>query len=196
MPSLRKFANDQIFIDTLRLRCVCGPDAFGRSKAQPVLLSVNLVTSVARAAASDRVDLSVDYSILGKQLVSFENETFESVVDLINRVVGVTCKTQGVEKMSVVVNLEKGMLLAKNLKWEKTAFVEDHSSNEWKLCVEGIRIPVIIGIRGNVHERTHKQLVEIDLAWEFAEKEASDFALLDLKSAINLIAKVRSCTLF
>src|SRR5436190_14065075 len=88
MPSAHKFANDRIFIDKLCLKCTCGPDAFGRTKPQPVLLSVELGTTIARAAASDRVDLSVDYSALSKQLTTLENESFNNAVEMIDQVAG------------------------------------------------------------------------------------------------------------
>src|SRR5208282_1561655 len=112
MPSAHKFSGDRIFIDKLRLKCTCGPNAFGLAKPQPVLLSVELGTTIARAAASDRVDLSVDYSALSKQLTTLENRNFGSAVELIDQVVELGLQKDGVGKVSVSVSLEKGALAA------------------------------------------------------------------------------------
>src|SRR5271154_1149961 len=72
MPAKHKFSRDKIFIEGLLFKCLCGPDAFGRSKPQPVDLSVTLGTTIARAAVEDRVDLSIDYSDLVKRLGKLE----------------------------------------------------------------------------------------------------------------------------
>lgn len=175
MSLSNKFASDRIFIDSLRLKCTCGPDAFGRTKLQPVILSMELKTSLARAAASDRVDLSVDYSALNKQFMNLDNTTFEGAPELLNRVADLALRMNGVASVCVIVELERGALMAKKVKWERTAFV-DNTTGEWKVTIEGIEVPIIIGIDENVHERTMKQMVHIDLSWNIFEFDTDTFS--------------------
>ena len=191
MPSEHKFANDQIFIDKLHLKCTCGPDAFGRAKPQPVLLSVELGVAIARAAASDRVDLSVDYSELSKQVTLFENKRFNSAVELMDQVVELGFRNHGVGRVVVAVDLEKGALAGKKVRWERTALFD---GTRWaKIVVEGIEVPVIIGIEENIHERTQKQKVVIDLTWEIlADKKV--LMAFNVQNALETISTVTSLT--
>jgi len=53
---------------------------------------------------------------------------------------------------------------------ERTAWVNDGIKGEWKYKVEGIEVPIIIGIKENLHERTHKQRVCIDLEWQASDE--------------------------
>lgn len=189
MPSAHKFSDDRIFVDKLSLKCTCGPNAFGLAKPQPVLLSVGLGTTIARAAASDRVDLSVDYSALSKQLIALEKRTFGSAVELIDHVTEFGLQKDGVGKVSVSVSLEKGVLTAKNVKWERSA-PSNNGLNEWKLSLEGIQVPLIIGIEENIHERTQKQLVIIDLTWDISNASSDVLSSFDIRSAIDSIVNV------
>ena len=170
MPSAYKFANDQIFIDRLNLKCLCGPNAFGKLKPQHVLLSVKLGTSITRAAIHDRVDLSVDYSALAKDLLAFEDVTFQSVAEMLEKVTVLGVEKYGVQKLCVEAQVPKGLLQATNTTLERTAWVDDGVKGEWKYKVEGIEAPIIIGIKENVHERTHKQRVRIDLEWHASDE--------------------------
>jgi dihydroneopterin aldolase / 2-amino-4-hydroxy-6-hydroxymethyldihydropteridine diphosphokinase / dihydropteroate synthase len=179
MPLSHKFMNDQIFIDSLRLKCTCGPDAFGRPKPQPVLLSVRLGTLIARAAASDNVDLSVDYSALSKQLMKLENNTFDSAADMIDEVAELALWYDEVGKVFVEGCLEKGVLRAKNARLERVAWMDQGTKmGSWKFSIEGVDIPIIIGIEENQHERTQKQLVSIDLIWHSTEAHPNSFPLM------------------
>ena len=191
MPLAHKFANDQIFIDSLRLKCVCGPDAFGRTKAQPVDLSIRLGTLIERAAATDRVDLSVDYSELSKQLMKLEAQGFGSPVELIDTIVDLAMEKEGVWHVSVAVNLSKGARTAKNVKWERNTFPAEGVTDEWKLSFEGIEVPIIIGIEENLHERTMKQIVSIDLTWTLRNSDSTEFSIHDFPGAVDSIIEVR-----
>jgi FolB domain-containing protein len=190
MPLAHKFARDQIFIDSLRLKCVCGPDAFGRAKAQPVDLSIRLGTLIERAAATDRVELSVDYSDLSKELTKLEAQGFGSPVELIDAVVDLAMEKEGVWKVSVAVSLSKGARMAKNVKWERNTFPADGVTDEWKLSFEGIEVPIIIGIEENLHERTMKQIVSIDLTWTLRNSDSAEFSIHDFPGTVDSIIEV------
>jgi FolB domain-containing protein len=192
MPSAYKFANDQIFIDKLNLKCVCGPNAFGKLKPQQVSLSVKLGTSIARAAAHDRVDLSVDYSALAKDLIALEEFKFESVVELLEKVTVLGVEKYGVSKLCVQAQVEKEVLQAKNTVLERTAWVDDGVKGDWKYRVEEIEIPIIIGIKENVHERTHKQRVCIDLEWYASDQRSVVANSQRMNDMVNCIVEVYS----
>lgn len=179
MPLSHKFVNDQIFIDSLQLKCTCGPNAFGRLKPQPVLLSVRLGTLVARAAADDNVDLSVDYSALNKQLMKLENRDFNSAADMIDEVADLALRHDEVGKVSVEACLEKGALRAKNVRLERVAWTEQGTKKgSWKFSIEGVDLPIIIGIEENEHERTQKQMVSIDLMWQSTEARPHSYPIV------------------
>jgi FolB domain-containing protein len=179
MPLSHRFANDQMFIDSLLLKCTCGPDAFGRLKPQPVLLSIRLGTLIARAAASDCVELSIDYSALSKQLTNLEKKTFKTAAEMVDEAAELALRHDGVGKVSVDVSLEKAFLRARKAKLERIIWNEDGQKlGSWKYIIEGVEVPVIIGINENQHERTQKQMVSIDLAWQTTEAGISSLPFL------------------
>lgn len=190
MPSSHKFSNDQIFIDRLNLKCTCGPNAFGRIKPQPVSLSVWLGTSIARAAASDRVDLSIDYSELTKRLTKMDEGTSTSVVALLDKVTELALSIQGTGKVCVKVDLDKGLLRARNVQWERNAWVDNRVKGEWKCLVQGVQVPIIIGIVENIHERTQKQIVIIDLQWHGYEGTAAGLETFPTIDLVNSVIQV------
>ena len=190
MPLAHKFANDLVFIDSLRLKCICGPDAFGRAKPQPVDVSVRLGTLIERAAFTDRVDLSVDYSDLSKQLTLLGTRGFASPVELIDDIVDLAMEKEGVWKVSVVVNLSKGARMAKNVKWERRTFPSERVTDEWRLSFEEIEVPIIIGIEENLHERTMRQIVSIDLTWTLRNPDSTEFTMHNFAGTVDSIVDV------
>jgi FolB domain-containing protein len=196
MSSPHKFLKDEIFIDSLSLKCTCGPDAFGRAKPQPVLLSIWLGTSVARAAASDRVDLSIDYSALSKQLTAMQDRKYASVMDLIDHVIEPALQEDGVGRVCVRVDLAKGLLRGRNLRWERTAWMDDGLKGCWQCGVDGLEIPIIIGIDENLHERTQKQIVIVDLKWHGyhgPSEKLETFSPIELVNSVIKVSSVSQC---
>jgi FolB domain-containing protein len=180
MPSVHKFANDRIFIENLQLKCVCGPDAFNRLKEQPFRLSVDVGTSVARAAASDAVELSVDYSALNKELLSLETATYDGVRELMERVAALAGVKEGVGSVGVTVEVDKGVLGAEKVIWMLKVAGEDR---ELRVGVKGVQVMVIVGIKENLHERTIPQPVVFDVEWELVP-DTGGFKLQDIVSSI------------
>ena len=190
-PSFHKFAKDQVFIDSLSLKCTVGPDALGLINPQPVSLSVSLSTSVARAAASDRTDLSIDYQELTNRILEIgDDECFSSVAELVDRVIDHSLLTEGVGKACVKVDLHKGLLRAKNIQWEKIAWMDNGVKGEWKCTIEGVEVPVIIGIVEHQFERIQKQIVSIDLGWHGCEGDSTALESFPTTTIVNSIIKV------
>jgi dihydroneopterin aldolase len=144
---------------------------------------MRLGTVIARAAASDCVELSVDYSALSKQLTNLENKTFKSAAEMVDEAAELALLHDGVGKVSVDIFLEKGFLRAKKAKLERIVWNEGgRKLGSWKYGIEGADIPVIIGIEENQHERTMKQMVSIDLTWH-----ATEAGLNSLPAMSNLL---------
>ena len=179
-----------MFIDSLSLKCTVGPDALGLINPQPVSLSVSLSTSVARAAASDRTDLSINYEDLANQILEIGDERFNSVTKLVDRVIGNLLLTEGVGKACVKVDLHKGLLRAKNIQWEKIAWMDNGVKGEWKCTIEGVEVPVIIGIAEHQFERIQKQIVSIDLEWHGCEGDSTALESFPTTTLVNSIIKV------
>jgi FolB domain-containing protein len=59
---------DKIFIQNLRIHAILGVRAWERETPQEILVSVALETDTRPAASSDRVEDSVDYSALAKEI--------------------------------------------------------------------------------------------------------------------------------
>jgi FolB domain-containing protein len=188
MPAKHKFSRDKIFIEELRLKCNCGLDAFGRKKPQPVDLSVTLGTTIARAAAEDRVELSVDYSDFVKRLGKLEDERYDEARDLLDRVVELGLEEKHVGSVNVVAKLEKGLLDVRQVVWEAQAFFDGVVKRKLTCHVRGLEVPIIIGIKENEHERTQKQPVEVDLTWS---EDGSDISFFAVKEVVNLLRAVQ-----
>src|ERR1700737_222656 len=189
-PSFHKFAKDQLFIDSLSLKCTVGPNALGLMNPQPISLSVSLSTSIARAAASDRTGLSINYEDLANQILEIGDEGFNSVTKLVDRVIGNLLLTEGVGKACVKVDLPKGLLRAKNIRWEKTSWMDNGVKGEWKCTIEGVEVPVIIGIKEHAFERIQKQIVSINLEWHGSEGESIALETFPTTNLVNSIIKV------
>jgi FolB domain-containing protein len=180
MPSVHKFTPDRIFIENLQLKCVCGPDAFKCLKPQPINLSLDVGTSIARAAASDKVELSVDYSELYKALLKLEASKFAGVQELMDRVAGLAAEEEGVGSVNVRAELDRGILGAEKVIWMLKVVGGDRES---RVAVKGVQVMIIVGINENLHERTMPQPVLFDVEWELSPG-TREFKLQDIISSI------------
>lgn len=77
--------------------------------------------------------------------------------------------------------------MAKQVKWERVATIDNRGKGQSKLGVEGIEVPVIIGIEENTFERTQKQLVRVDLTWEGLDDTSKACPNFDIHDAVESI---------
>jgi FolB domain-containing protein len=190
MPSAHKFTNDWIFIDKLTLKATCGPNVFKRRKPQPVTVSVELGTSIARAAAEDDVGMSVDYSQLTKQLMRLDGGSFEHVGQFMETIRTVALEKDGVANALLTVELDKGSLRAEKVVWTLAISGGEERREEWKLGVYGIEEAIIIGIKENLHERMTKQLVTFNMEWELGDLNATKICEIHVQSVVVSILEV------
>lgn len=172
---------DKITLRRMPFELPIGKDAWGREKAQPVLISVEVQYDVSQAAVADDVSKTLDYGKAYKSLKK-KLETFPaSIGELILDVVG---SLEPAEISLLEIILPKGNLRADG---GLHFFLEavDPGSLDLKhykqsLNVRGIRCACIIGV--NPHEREEEQIVVVNLDFK------GDMALangIDLHNALK-----------
>ena len=97
---------DRILIKDLLVRCVIGVRDEERRDKQDVLINVALVTDLRKAGASDRLEDSVDYRGLNKQILSMaEHSQFRLVEAMAQAVADICFGNPSVQE--VIVRIEK-----------------------------------------------------------------------------------------
>jgi len=82
---------DRILINDLLVRCVIGVRDEERRDKQDVLINVALVTDLRKAGASDRLEDSVDYRGLNKQILSMAEHSQFRLVEAMAQAVADIC---------------------------------------------------------------------------------------------------------
>lgn len=161
------WCNDGISLRNLRLEHTqrVGSDAWGRQKAQPLLLSVNVSfrRSFATAADKDALDEStLHYGLLAKRLRALNPvDEWESLDSFAQRVhddlQAYTVALDIIEACQVVVHLPKASLLGQAVSFSHSvsyATTRPQATSK-VLHLEAVSVPVLIGV--NANERTRKQ---------------------------------------
>ena len=166
---------------------------------QSVRVSVDVGTSVAWAAATDDVGMSVDYSRLNKKLMRFDGATFGDVQELMRSIGKMALEIEGVGTQGnvfVTVELEKGALCAEKVVWSAAISGEDKGLKDLRLAVYGVEVPVIVGIKENRHERETRQPVIFDVEWELGDHSVFNPRELDVQDVMSSIVHVTSLPTF
>ena len=99
-------AMDRILIKDLMLRCILGLNGEERREKQDVLINLVLWTDLKRAAASDRIEDTVDYAALKKRIITLvEGSQFHLAETLADRIATLCLEQAAVQQ--VQVTLEK-----------------------------------------------------------------------------------------
>jgi FolB domain-containing protein len=164
--------NDFVFVRDVTINANIGPDAWGRSKIQPVTVSTQIPFSIAKAGVEDSITHTLDYRKVYKVIRSFDTsdadadtKTFSSLVNLAEQV------GQKLWTFASWIRLDltapKGLLHAHavvlryySINW--LALETGTSLPGSTLSVKAMHIPCIIGI--GEHERVRKQPVVVDFA--------------------------------
>lgn len=198
MPNTLPTTTDLVFVDTLRAEATLGEDCWGRTRAQPVTISVylNLHPSFLQTAGqTDDVLDSVHYGHLAKevaQLVRAKSESAQPAFDgpdaLIAAVSDAAFSLAGeaVAGVRVVLSVPKMVLLASGFSVDVTTLKGPANVvTEKKVLVEDIIMPVLIGV--NPPERESKQRVIINII--FYEKPDAGGAV-NYREIISKVVKV------
>lgn len=191
MSHIPHSSTDIVFIDTLHLSANVGPDCWGRSRAQPVSVTVNLQLKpgfLKTSGTSDAVGDSVHYGLLTKRVAGLEGREFNGVCDLIAAVAQEAFDLGGenVDAVRVVVELPKVVLLAVGYVVDATVTRERRVERK-SVSVRGVVVPIVIGV--NPPERLAKQRVVTDLV--FYEREGAEVGHAEYQRVVNVLVKVR-----
>jgi D-erythro-7,8-dihydroneopterin triphosphate epimerase len=99
-------AMDRILIKDLMLRCILGLSEEERREKQDVLINLILWTDLKAAAASDRIEDTVDYAALKKRIIILiEGSQYHLAETLADRIASLCLEQPAVQQ--VQVTLEK-----------------------------------------------------------------------------------------
>lgn len=81
---------DIIFIRDLRIETVIGVYDWERNIKQTVSIDLEMATDIAKAAASDSIEDTLDYKAVAKRLIQYVGESeFQLVETLVERIAGI-----------------------------------------------------------------------------------------------------------
>lgn len=96
---------DIIYLNDLKIETVIGIFDWERRIKQTVSIDLEMAADIARAAASDSIDDTLDYKAVAKRLIAFVGESqFQLVETLAERVAGIVLDEFGVPWVRVRIN--------------------------------------------------------------------------------------------
>ncbi|HJY39055.1 MAG TPA: dihydroneopterin aldolase [Steroidobacteraceae bacterium] len=96
---------DKIFLSALTVECIVGIWEWERRVKQTVIIDLEIATDIRRAAASDRIDDTIDYKKVAKRLLAFVGESqFNLVETLAEQIARVVVTEFGVSWVKVRLN--------------------------------------------------------------------------------------------
>lgn len=160
---------DLVHVENLRVEANIGPDCWGRSRAQPLLISVTLEADVRQAAANDDLTNSTNYGTLAKEILavfkSAPEREYEGMEELAEAVAGLAVVKLTDESYHVHVIVKAPKLLLHDavlsLEIDRSSDVSVQWGQQWKWSISDWKVPLLIGM--NPPERKAKQIVVIDL---------------------------------
>lgn len=96
---------DKIFLSALTVECIVGIWEWERRVKQKVIIDLEMAADIRRAAASDRIEDTIDYKRVAKRLLAFVGDSqFHLVETLAERIAQVVVTEFGVEWVKVRLN--------------------------------------------------------------------------------------------
>jgi FolB domain-containing protein len=107
---------DRILISDLLVRCIIGVRDEERRDKQDVLINLSLLADLRKAGTSDRLEDSVDYRALSKQILSMaENSQFHLVEVLAQAVADICLEHPSIQEAAVKVEKPGALRFARNV---------------------------------------------------------------------------------
>jgi FolB domain-containing protein len=163
---------DFVFVRNVQIQANIGPDAWGRDKMQPVIVSARLPFSVEKAGESDDIAHTLDYRTVYKAIRKFDAvesasaqkwDHLEQLGEKIAEDIGFT-KGARIDLEAPKALLHSGGIILRlddfPVSHERLINISHLASH--RLAVKAMHIPCIIGI--GEHERLQKQPVVVDFA--------------------------------
>jgi dihydroneopterin aldolase len=96
---------DKIFLSALNVECIVGIWEWERRVKQTVIIDLEMAADIRRAAASDRIEDTIDYKKVAKRLLAFVGESqFHLVETLAEQIARVIVTEFGVSWVKVRLN--------------------------------------------------------------------------------------------
>jgi 7,8-dihydroneopterin aldolase/epimerase/oxygenase len=96
---------DKIFLSALTVECIVGIWDWERRVKQTVIIDLEMAADIRRAAATDRIEDTVDYKKVAKRLLAFVGESqFQLVETLAEHIARVVVLEFGVRWVKVRLN--------------------------------------------------------------------------------------------
>lgn len=96
---------DKIFLSDLTVECIVGIWEWERRVKQKVIIDLEMAADIRRAAATDRIEDTIDYKKVAKRLLAFVADSqFHLVETLAERIAQVVVVEFGVEWVKVRLN--------------------------------------------------------------------------------------------
>ena len=181
-------SKSQIYLRNLRFESLIGDTAWGKSKHQPIVISVRLQRNFDNAGEQDDVNQTLSYSTMCKQILELARaktangvticpeETFHEAIHYHADVRW----GWGPGPIEIQTTLPKGILRAEGGSTLRTASEMDGKTRSVVLtekAITNLKIPCIIGV--NTHERKKKQMVDINLKYGEWNGTCAQVALAD-----------------
>lgn len=96
---------DKIFLSALSVECIVGIWEWERRVKQTVVIDVEMAADIRRAAATDRIEDTIDYKKVAKSLIAFVGDSqFHLVETLTERIAELIVTQFGVSWVKVRLN--------------------------------------------------------------------------------------------
>ena len=120
---------DKIFLSQLGVECIVGIWEWERRVKQTVIIDVELAADIRRAAASDRIEDTIDYKRVAKRLLAFVGDSqFQLVETLTERIAQLIVTEFKVSWVRVRLNKQGAIRGAKDVGIEIERRPEDYGA--------------------------------------------------------------------
>lgn len=112
---------DRIHIRDLLTRCIVGVFPEERREKQDIVLNITLYTDLSRAGQTDRIEDTVDYKAVKKQVLQLvEKSSFLLIERLAEEIARLCLAAPGVHRVTVVVDKPGALRFARSVAVEIT----------------------------------------------------------------------------
>jgi dihydroneopterin aldolase len=119
---------DKIFLSALRVECIVGIWEWERRVKQTVVIDVEMAADIRKAAASDRIEDTIDYKRVAKRLLAFVGDSqFHLVETLTERIAHLIVTEFGVSWVKVRLNKQGAIRGARDVGIEIERSASDYA---------------------------------------------------------------------
>jgi len=120
---------DKIFLSALSVECIVGIWEWERRVKQTVVIDVEMAADIRRAAATDRIEDTIDYKKVAKTLIAFVGASqFHLVETLTERIAELIVTQFGVSWVKVRLNKQGAIRGARDVGIEIERRVSDYDN--------------------------------------------------------------------